>query len=148
MAGNKVVARYLDGTVLKGTTQDFSPGRAVFHLATEQGPPAKVPLTQLKAIFFVRDLNGDPQRKDVKGFIASAAETAHGRKIAVRFLDGEVLCGHSLSYSPHRDGFFLFPSDSSSNNLRVFVVAANAIEIREGAEAEGLAKTSQRSRAA
>jgi hypothetical protein len=144
---NGVVAHFLDGRVLKGTTRDFSPGRPAFHLHPQQGTPCQVRMSQLKAVFFVKDLAGDPTRVDLLGFIKAPAETIHGKKIAVQFSDGELLCGYSLSYSPRRDGFFMFPADPGSNNLRVFVAAGEA-QIAGGAEAEELAQRVLDSRAA
>ena len=137
----KVVVRAADGKVLKGTTQDFFPNRASFHLIpADGGPSIEVRARQLKAVFFVRDFAGDAGRKDIPGFIAGPAETGQGKKIAVRFRDGELMCGYSLSYLPDRDGFFLFPSDSGSNNLRVYVVVAACAEIKAGPAADQLAQ--------
>ena len=134
-----VVVHFLDGKVLKGTTQDFSPSRSSFHiLPTDASPGVQVRCQQLKAAFFVKNLAGDPQRLDLRGFLAAPAETTHGKKIAVRFVDGELICGYSLSYSPRRDGFFMFPADPGSNNQRIFVVATSAQEIQEGSAAEEL----------
>ena len=61
-------------------------------------------------------------------------------KIAVRFKDAELLCGYSLSYSPERVGFFLFPADPGSNNMRVYVMIFAVSEIQVGPAAEQLAK--------
>ena len=105
-------------------------------------------MSQLKAVFFVKDLAGDPNRVDLRGFIQAPPESTHGKKIAVRFSDGELLCGYSLSYSPRRDGFFMFPADAGSNNLRVFVLAAVDAQIEEGTAAEELAQRILDSRAA
>ena len=137
----KVVVRAADGKVLKGTTQDFFPNRASFHLIpTGGGPSIEVRARQLKAVFFVKDFAGDPGRKDIPGFIAGPAETGQGKKIAVRFKDGELMCGYSLSYLPDREGFFLFPADTASNNLRVYVVVAACAEIKAGPAADQLAQ--------
>jgi len=137
----KVVVRAADGKVLKGTTQDFFPNRASFHLIpTGGGPSIEVRSRQLKAVFFVKDFAGDPGRKDIPGFIAGPAETGQGKKIAVRFKDGELMCGYSLSYLPDREGFFLFPADTASNNLRVYVVVAACAEIKAGPAADQLAQ--------
>jgi len=38
--------------------------------------------------------------------------------------DGERLIGYTLGYDPRRPGFFLFPADPRSNNLRIIVVSA------------------------
>jgi hypothetical protein len=138
---NLIVARYLDGRVLKGTTHDFSPTRPSFHL--EVGAAHEVVelrLRQLKAVFFVKSFEGDPAHEHIPGFIEGPEERPQGRKIAVRFRDGEFLCGYTMSWSPDRDGFFVFPTDKSSNNDRIYVVASSTDEIKSGPQAEALAQ--------
>src|SRR5262249_28746043 len=74
---NKVVARYQDGHVLKGTTNDFLPNKDLFHLTSaDVAPgtrPAEVRLADLKAVFFVRDLSGHPEHKKTNEFDPSKA---------------------------------------------------------------------------
>lgn len=138
---NKVVARYLDGRVLKGVTRDFSANRISFHVEVDgTGEIVELRLRHLKALFFVRSFGGDPGRQDLRGFVDGPAETAQGRKIAVRFRDDEFICGYTLSWSPDRDGFFLFPSDAGSNNQRIYIVAASTDEVKAGPQAEALAQ--------
>ncbi|HTM58326.1 MAG TPA: hypothetical protein VL123_07910 [Candidatus Udaeobacter sp.] len=137
---NKAVAHYLNGKVLKGTTQDFFPNRPMFHMTPQSGPPVEVRCRDLKAVFFVRDLAGNNKRRDLRGFVTAPAETQHGKKIAVRFKDGELLCGYTLTYTPDRDGFFVFPADVESNNQRIYVLTAAANEIKAGPAAEQLAQ--------
>ena len=142
---NSVVAHFLDGTLIKGFIQDFTPHRPSFHVfPMDSDNGILISLSQLKAVFFVRDLAGNPTREDLRGFIAAPAESVHGRKIAVRFSDGEVMCGYSLSYSLRREGFFMFPADKASNNLRIYVMLRSATEVREGAEAQELAQKALR----
>ena len=137
---NKVVVHSMGGKLLKGTTQDFFPNRPIFHVQPADGKPTvEVRCAQLKAVFFVKDYAGSATRRDVRGFITGPGETAHGKKLAVRFKDGELLCGYSLSYSADRDGFFMFPSDSGSNNLRIYVVTAACAEVKAGPAAEQMA---------
>lgn len=138
---NRVVARLADGTMIKGTTQDFFPNRPLFHIAPLGGAPVvEVRTKLLKAVFFVKDFAGDVARRDVRGFLAAPGETSQGKKLAVRFKDGELLCGYSLSFSPDREGFFMFPSDGHANNLRVYVLAAAAAEVKAGPAADALAQ--------
>jgi hypothetical protein len=138
---NLVVARYLDGRVIKGVTHDFSATRPMLHIELDGAKQVvEVRLRQLKALFFVKSFDGTPERDDVRGFIAGPAEQTHGRKIAVRFRDGEFLCGYTMSWTPDREGFFLFPADASSNNARVWVVVASTLEVKAGPQAEALAQ--------
>jgi uncharacterized protein DUF6982 len=138
---NRVVAHYVDGKILKGTTQDFFPNRPSFHLQpADGGATVEVRCKNLKGLFFVKQFAGDAKRRDLRGFLAAPGETARGKKIAVRFKDGELLCGYSLSYLPDREGFFMFPSDNGSNNLRVYVIVAATAEVKAGPLADTLAR--------
>ena len=139
---NLVVARFVDGRVMKGVTNDFTPNRGVFHVhpAGQETAAAELKFKQLKAVFFVSSLDGDPSRQDVLGFVQGPSETQQGKKIAVRFKDGEFLCGYTLSWTPEREGFFLFPADPNANNQRVFVITAATVEVKAGPAAEVLAQ--------
>jgi hypothetical protein len=138
---NKVVAHFSDGRVFKGSTQNFLPNRPTFHvLPVNGGAPVEVRCHQLKALFFVKDLAGNPQRRDLRGFLSAPGETVHGKKIAVRFADGEFLCGYSLSFLPGRAGFFIFPCDTGANNLRIYVVTGSTVEVAAGPAADALAQ--------
>lgn len=137
---NLVVARYLDGRVLKGLTRDFSANRPAFHVEVAgTNEVIELRCRHLKALFFVKTHEGDAERLDIRGFLEAPPETAQGRKIAVRFRDGEFLCGYTLSWSPDREGFFLFPADPGSNNQRVYVVVTSTEEVKAGPAAEALA---------
>jgi len=134
---NQVVARLTNGTVVKGLTRDFFPNRSTFHVTPlDQSGPITLRLTQLKAVFFVRDLIGIPDRLTVKRFDPDFDDPTRGKKVAIRFNDGELLCGYTLGYSPKREGFFVVPVDLSDNNLRIFVVAEAVAEIGIGPVAE------------
>lgn len=138
---NKVVVRYLSGTVLKGTTQDFFPNRPTFHLQPlSGGPVVDVKCGELKAVFFVREHGGKPERHNLQGFIKGPGETPQGNKVAVLFEDGELMCGYSLGYNREREGFFLHPADTGSNNIRAYVFAAATREVKAGAAAEELVR--------
>jgi len=137
---NLVVAHYRSGRIVRGTTADFALGKPQFHVV-EQGKEIGTPVkcADLKAVFFVRSLTGDPTREDVRGFVAAPGETKHGRKVAVQFTDTEFVCGYSEQYSPGRDRFFLFPADAGSNNQRVLVFTAAVTKVAIGPAAEELA---------
>jgi hypothetical protein len=140
----KIVARFTDGRVLKGYSSDFAPDRPRFHLALTRGPgePAgasgdravEVPMPALKALFFVRDFAGDARYQEQKRF--DELDGRQGRKVAVTFADGEVLIGYTVAYDPRRPGFFLYPADPRSNNLRVFAVARAVRAVASPPESE------------
>jgi hypothetical protein len=119
-AWQKVIVRYRDGQLLRGYTNNFHTDRAQLHLSHEpcSGETVMVPLSRVKALFFVREFAGNPrhvERPDFQG-------RAPGRKLEITFHDGEVLVGSTISFRQDGNGFFVHPADPSSNNLRVFVV--------------------------
>jgi hypothetical protein len=121
----KIVARYLDGRMIKGFTQDFAPNKPGFHLFPTEAANLKegteILLKDLKAIFFVRDFAGRPDYDDRKQY--TPGERPSGRIVEVSFNDGEVMVGSTLGYDPKRPGFFVFPADPKSNNARVFALS-------------------------
>jgi hypothetical protein len=127
----RVIARFQDGQVLKGHTTDFRPARDRFHLLPVDSCPGSRPreilVTELKGVFFVRHLDGNPAHLKQNAFEPTNVDP--GRRIRVLFKDGELLQGMSLGYRPGRSGFFLTPADQRSNNERCYVVTAATLEI-------------------
>jgi hypothetical protein len=127
-AWQRVVARFRNGHIVRGYTNDFHPSKPHLHLTPEDraGEPTFVPLAALKAVFFVRDFAGDSARVDRTDF----QDASHGRKVEVAFEDGEVLLGTTLAYRGDGTGFFVHPADSKSNNTRVFVAPGATLHVR------------------
>ena len=123
----KVIAHLLDGTLLKGCAPGFYPSRAKFDFVCEDGETHKIHIAELKALFFVHELAGHPTYRERKGFLS---EDSKGSKVLVEFFDGELLFGHTLSYSPKGNGFFMSPGDPDSNNIRVFVVHSSTKRVK------------------
>jgi len=120
----RIVVRYADGQILKGYTQNFFPNKPiclVTPISDKQAlEPMEVHIRDLKGLFFVRDFEGDSSYDERKQFLED--DRSIGRKVEVTFKDGEVIVGTTMGYDPLRAGFFLYPADSGSNNLRVFAV--------------------------
>jgi hypothetical protein len=127
---NKVVARFQDGRVLKGLTGDFVAAGETFHIAradAPSAPPHPVMLSDLKAVFFVKDFAGNPMHDERKHF--ERGRTLIGRKLRIEFKDGEVMVGTTNVYEPGTHGFFLVPADAASNIERCFVVAEATAQV-------------------
>jgi len=126
----KVIVRYVNGKVIKGFTQNFSPNKNRFHLhpaGKTSGEVVEVQMKDLKAMFYVRDFVGNAQYQEQKHSVETKTP---GQKVEVTFMDGEVLIGSTLSIDPERLGFFLFPADPKGNNVKVFVVTSAVEEAR------------------
>lgn len=129
----KVVLRFIDGKVLKGVSRDFYPDRERFHMVISEDPAnreTEVLLSDLKAVFIVRDFKGDPKYREQKDF--SNGAKIYGQKVEVTFADGEVLVGSTLGPGRgiKRKGFFLFPADAKSNVLRAFLFSSAIKKVR------------------
>jgi hypothetical protein len=128
----KVVVRYANGEVLKGYTLDFLPNKDQFYLQpydklVGQGPQ-KIAVKDLKAIFFVKDFEGNADYSERRIFFAT--DRAQGKKIEVVFKDGERLVGSTMGYDRSRQGFFIVPVDMNGNNERVYVVQSSIDVLR------------------
>jgi len=130
-SGTLVVARLVDGSVIKGTTQDFGPAKARFHIFPNGDASAlavAVNVSNLKAVFFVRSYDGDPSHEDDYSF---DRVRGHGRKAVVTFHDNETVTGYTMGYHADKPGFFLVPVDENGNNSRIFIVNAAVKNIEQ-----------------
>lgn len=130
MKERKLVARYLDGRVVKGDTLDFSMNKDAFHLASIENPNMmfEIRIEQLKAVFFVKDFIGNRDYDERSEFNGTCPVNC--KKMEVTFYDGEKLTGITEMYMPNRKGFFLFPTDKKSNTEKVFVVNKAVREVK------------------
>ncbi|HEX9942517.1 MAG TPA: hypothetical protein VGG03_10900 [Thermoanaerobaculia bacterium] len=118
---NKIVARYRDGRIVKGASLDIDPGRPRCHVRTPEGRTVEVQLKDLKALFFVRSLEGDATRNDNRTPDPQDLRSRGSQLVTLTFEDGEVMVGLTIRYPPNRPFFFILPVDPESNNLRVLV---------------------------
>jgi hypothetical protein len=127
---HRIVIRYLDGETIRGYSSDFHPSRKQFSvwpsLIAQPDECRVVHLARLKAVFFVKDFDGDPSYSERKTFDVPP----HGRKLEITFLDSEVMVGSTMSYQASGSGFFLLPADPRSNNLRAFIVNGSTRHVR------------------
>jgi len=139
---NLIVARLLNGRTIKGSTSDFFPERPQFHVQTRgSSQTVAVKMDDLKAIFFVKDLVGNPGHVKNRKFSAMDPGLQTGKRIAVLFKDGELLVGYTVSYTAGRQGFFMVPVDPQGNNTRIYVVSAATKTVKVGPAADELALT-------
>lgn len=122
MGPNKVVAKFKNGTVMKGSTTDFLPNKACFHLNAQNGAVETIEVEALKALFFVKDMEGNSDYNETYRDVIQGG----GKRVQVEFNDGETIVGYVLGYSPDRQGFNMTPADLESNNERIFVVSSAA----------------------
>jgi hypothetical protein len=118
---NKIVARYKDGRTVKGASMDIDPGRPNCHVRTPEGKTVEVQLKDLKALFFVRTLEGDSARDENRTPDPQDLRNRGSKLMTLTFEDGEVMVGLTIRYPPNRPYFYLLPADPKSNNIRILV---------------------------
>jgi len=118
---DKIVVHGDDGRIMKGHSSDFSPNRDYFHLATLQRPfdSDKIWLGNQKAVFFVKDFEGDATHLDLH-YLKRAPGSAS--QVMVTFKDREKLFGTAEVINRDHVGFFLYPLDPYSNTIKAYVI--------------------------
>ena len=117
----KVIVRTRDGDVRRGFG-DPRRMETTFRLINAEGKEERFELQNLKAVFVVREFEGDPQYKSVQWLGKQKGSAAVWARL--RFFDGEEMEGRiqnnlGLIYSA---GFFLWPSDENSNNQCAYIL--------------------------
>lgn len=125
----KVVVKKRDGVLIKGMTGDFLPDKNSFHVNVSPSEAAEINMGELKAVFFVKKLEGDKSLHDNKDGASNLPKHCSGRRITVIFEDGEIIEGFSHSLHTDRIGFLMVPADEKSNNERIFVIFSFAKNI-------------------
>lgn len=135
----KVVIRFLDGRILKGYLADPSFGAAFLTLQDRETDESRViELNELKAVYFVRTFEGDPEYKENKAY---GIRKPVGKRIFIKFRDGEGMIGFLEGDVPWEKGFFLYksqgtspgflvvPADDGSNNIKTYVITASVDDV-------------------
>ena len=109
----RVVIHYQDRKILKGFLYPFQITDEETVFSKEEKPTSptlKIPLKDLKAIYYVKDHLGNKNFKERKKFGLAPSK---GRKIMVKFKDRELLCGYVTETLPWVLGKYHPESDSS-----------------------------------
>ncbi|HOP26646.1 MAG TPA: hypothetical protein PLM22_02100 [Candidatus Sabulitectum sp.] len=127
---NRVVVHTCTGEIIKGYTADFSKDRPSFLLTTDEDGVTMhqtIELAGLKAVFFVRSFQGNFLHKTLHTFDDLSG---YGKKVMIKFRDGERFYGRVEVLSPEDIGFFIYPMDSESNTIRAFVIKDFITDVR------------------
>ena len=125
MIVDKMVIRFKDRSLMKGSTSDFSNDKPAFNLKLLNGKVEKVLTKDLKAVFIVKNFDGDKKYNcTYRDFLPWG-----GNKIKVKFNDGEVMIGYTPYYPEAHQDFFITPADLQCNNKEVYVVNSATKEI-------------------
>ena len=136
MARLKIVAHLRTGKLLKGYADLPLPTDQVGVVASvpitlpkqialetfDTHKKHTIPVTSLKALFFVKSFEGNPQYAEIKFF--NGEPKIEGLWVQLAFVDGERLEGivhNSLAFL-NEAGFLMKPPDPNSNNQAVYVL--------------------------
>ncbi len=133
----KVVLRFMNGKVIRGYLKSINPGSETISVETKEGRK-EISLSNLKAIYFVKTFKGDREYHEKKLYGLTKVK---GKRVLVKFKDGEFLTGFLegpipwekgffLTHpEPSQKGFFILPTDEGSNNIKIFVVNSSIEEV-------------------
>lgn len=129
----KTVIHLADKTLIKGYLKDhtgtwrgqdpvYTPLPEEFELKLVEGGSATICLGQAKAVFFVREFEGQPAYNELR-FFKNVPEF-QGLWVRLRFIDDEITEGlvHNSLPLLMGPGFFLKPPDPQSNNKMVYAM--------------------------
>jgi len=117
----RVVIRKLDKGLIKGFLDSNSYLANEIEVLDREGRLVRIPMSEVKGVFFVRDFDGNPERAERKVF--RSRPRLAGLWVRMTFKDNEVLeallPNNLLDLDPL--GYLVTPPDVYSNNLRVFI---------------------------
>jgi hypothetical protein len=107
--------------MVKGTSLDVDPNKPLCHIKTADRGMVEVRMAELKALYFVKSLLGDPTYHEAHDLDPADLRQRGAAPVEIRFKDGERLVGFTVRYPPNRPFFFVSPADKGSNNIRILV---------------------------
>jgi small nuclear ribonucleoprotein (snRNP)-like protein len=126
---HKVVVHMVDGKIHKGLTRNFDPEADSFYLLPAEGGgvPVRIEMDRLKALFWVKDYVGNSDFVGRRDFEEVARS---GKRVILKFRDGEEMWGTVAEVPGENAGFFFYPADRDDNNIKVYVVRSALEDMR------------------
>jgi len=114
----RIVIRYFNGKIIKRIINQINIEIDRFTIRNVlTGRLESYTTNDLKAIFWVKNLIGDPSRVDKQGFVKETDPS----NIFIEFKDNECQWGSQSGYSNRAFGFFFYPHDPDSNNVKCYI---------------------------
>ena len=117
----RVVIRKLDKGLVKGFVNPGAYLGQEIEVLDREGRLVRIPLSEIKGVFFVRDFEGNPDRAERKVF--RSRPRLAGLWVRMTFRDNEILeallPNNLLELDPL--GYLVTPPDVYSNNLKIFI---------------------------
>jgi hypothetical protein len=117
---HKVVAHFLNGRLVKGSSTSIALDRPTCHVMTRgQGVTRDTVRTQ--GAFFVKNLEGNRTYRDQQVIGSTDRRATGAKRLQITFRDGEQLVALAPTYEGTRQFFYVLPADPNSNNIRILV---------------------------
>jgi len=119
----KVVIQTRDKKIYRGFSKSEFISESNVKIIDAKGDQREMPLESLKAVFFVRDFDGNPEY-DVVRFLNPNTKNPRWIIAEVHFKDGEVVEGRVRNNFEFLNdpGFYLWPSDEIGNTELMYLV--------------------------
>jgi hypothetical protein len=127
---HKVVAHFQRGLLIKGETESIRPDQPICHIVTRDRRIVPVPLAELKALFVVKDWDGNSAYVERHTIEPADVRATGAKRLEIMFTDGECLFVLAPAYDEARPFFFVLPADPNSNNVRILVNRAAIASVR------------------
>jgi hypothetical protein len=116
-----VVIRKLDKGLIKGFLDPGGYLASEIEVLDREGRLVRIPMGEIKGVFFVREFEGNPDRAERKVF--HSRPRLAGLWVRMTFKDGEVLEALLPNNLLETDatGYLVTPPDVYSNNLKMFI---------------------------
>lgn len=126
----KVIVRTRDKQLFRGFSKSEFIDAENIRIIDAKGHERSFSLQQLKAVFFVRDFQGNPAYRETRFF--AKEDPPPWIWVKVVYQDGEVMEGRVRNSPALLDGagFYLWLSDEGANNSMVFVVKSALQDFR------------------
>jgi hypothetical protein len=118
---HKVVAHFLNGRLVRGLSTSIALDRPTCHVITREHGVLLVTLSELKALFFVKDLDGNRTYRDHQVIGSTDRRATGAKRLHITFRDGEQIVALAPTYDGARQFFYALPADPNSNNIRILV---------------------------
>lgn len=121
MFDEPMVVHFMEGETLAGHGDNFFPGEAQILVRDGGGAIRKVDLAEVKMVCFVKSLASDRAQTHLPQPDRLLYQAVPGKRVRIRFRDGEQMEGLASIRAKPRQGFFVTPMNPNSNNLQVYV---------------------------
>lgn len=127
----KIVVRTKQGEAFRGYVKSARwISRSSLRMTTPEDRELTLDFEQLKAIFFVREFEGDKSYFETK--LLESDPEQKGLRVRLRFDDNETMEGvaeNSLELL-QAPGFFFWPADAGANNQLIYVIKSALLGFR------------------